>query len=204
MTCASFRSRLPAASVWQSLSRDSVNIRLRAKLIRFHRNAFDIGTFTGERTEPCRCGVSTMCDSSTAPVIAQERRSHEEQEVDMRNIAGSLSIGVIVLAASAAFAHPGAGGGGMGAAPMAHTMSSPTTMRAQPASASPTHATGQPNAECGSATAPNTPGNAASAPGSAFNPSGVAGGKYAGQQPQNSNNPAAVSQYDAACAHQPH
>jgi len=64
------------------------------------------------------------------------------------------------------------------------------------------HTTGQPDAECGSATAPNTPGNAASAPGSAFNPEGHAGTVYAGEQPQNSGNPASVSQYDAACLHQ--
>ena len=67
---------------------------------------------------------------------------------------------------------------------------------------SPAHATGQPGAECGSATAPNTPGNSATAPGSAFNEDGVAGSKYAGTQPQNSRNTASVSQYDAACLHQ--
>jgi len=69
---------------------------------------------------------------------------------------------------------------------------------------SPAHATGQPGAECGSATAPNTPGNSSMAPGSAFNPDGVAGSKYAGEQPQNSRNTASVSQYDAACLHQNH
>ena len=58
---------------------------------------------------------------------------------------------------------------------------------------------GQPNQSCGSATAPNTPGNASSAGGSAFNPDGQAGQVYAGQQPQNSNNPQSVSQYDVAC-----
>lgn len=56
---------------------------------------------------------------------------------------------------------------------------------------------GQPNQSC--QTAGVTPGNAASAPGSAFNPSGTAGTVYAGQQPQNSNNPKSVSQYDVAC-----
>ena len=44
-----------------------------------------------------------------------------------------------------------------------------------------------------------TPGNAATATGSAFNPDGTAGTHYAGEQPQNSNNPASVSQYDVAC-----
>jgi hypothetical protein len=61
--------------------------------------------------------------------------------------------------------------------------------------------TGQPMASCGSADAPNTPGNAANARGSAFNPDGVAGSKYAGQQPQNSRNTASVAQYDSACLH---
>ena len=58
---------------------------------------------------------------------------------------------------------------------------------------------GQPNQSCGSSTAPMTPGQSASAPGSAFNPNGQAGSVYAGQQPQNSNNPNSVSQYDVAC-----
>ncbi len=56
---------------------------------------------------------------------------------------------------------------------------------------------GQPNQSCQVTT--TTPGQAVSAPGSAFNPGGTAGGVYAGQQPQNSNNPASVSQYDVAC-----
>ena len=63
--------------------------------------------------------------------------------------------------------------------------------------------TGQPSQSCGSNTAPNTPGNSANAPGSAFNPDGQAGSVYAGQQPQNSVNPNAVSQYDVACFQQP-
>jgi hypothetical protein len=63
-------------------------------------------------------------------------------------------------------------------------------------------AKGQPNQSCGSASAPETPGHAASAPGSAFNPDGNAGTHYAGQQPQNSRNPASVAQYDVACSNQ--
>ncbi len=58
---------------------------------------------------------------------------------------------------------------------------------------------GQPNQSCGSANAQTTPGQSASASGSAFNPDGKAGTVYAGQQPQNSNNPSSVSQYDVAC-----
>ncbi len=56
---------------------------------------------------------------------------------------------------------------------------------------------GQPNQSCQVTTV--TPGSAASAPGSAFNTSGTAQFVYAGQQPQNSGNPMAVSQYDVAC-----
>jgi len=56
---------------------------------------------------------------------------------------------------------------------------------------------GQPNQSCQAQ--PLTPGNSASAPGSAFNPDGKAGTVYAGTQPQNSNNPKSVSQYDVAC-----
>jgi hypothetical protein len=60
--------------------------------------------------------------------------------------------------------------------------------------------TGQPSQTCLSGTAPSEPGNAASAPGSAFNENGgIAGSMYAGSQPQNSNNPKSVSQYDVAC-----
>ncbi len=56
---------------------------------------------------------------------------------------------------------------------------------------------GQPNQSCQQTTV--TPGNSATAPGSAFNPSGTAGGVYAGQQPQNSNNTHSGAQYDVAC-----
>ncbi len=56
---------------------------------------------------------------------------------------------------------------------------------------------GQPNQSCQVTT--TTPGNAMAAPGSAFNPDGKAGTVYAGTQPQNSNNPKSVSQYDVAC-----
>jgi hypothetical protein len=57
--------------------------------------------------------------------------------------------------------------------------------------------TGQPNQSCEESAM--RPGNAISAPGSAFNPTGVAGSHYAGEQPQNSRNPNSVSQYDVAC-----
>lgn len=58
--------------------------------------------------------------------------------------------------------------------------------------------TGQPNQTCQDIGV--YPGNAFNAPGSAFNNvSGVAGMVYAGTQPQNSNNPKSVSQYDVGC-----
>ncbi len=59
-------------------------------------------------------------------------------------------------------------------------------------------ANGQPNQSCQQQ--PSSPGNAKDASGSPFNPNGTSGTKYAGQQPQNSNNPKSVSQYDVACA----
>ena len=73
-----------------------------------------------------------------------------------------------------------------------------------PAFATATGTTGQPNQSCEDQ--PMRPGRAAAAPGSAFNPNGKAGTVYAGEQPQNSNNPNSVSQYDAACfqVSQPH
>jgi hypothetical protein len=108
-------------------------------------------------------------------------------------------VALVVISSSPGFAMRPTGAGStatMGAAPR-----STTTTTTKPTKLGPTR-TGQPNQECGSATAPLTPGNAAAAPGSAFNPSGKAGTVYAGEQPQNSRNTASVSQYDAACAHQ--
>jgi hypothetical protein len=66
-------------------------------------------------------------------------------------------------------------------------------------------AKGQPNQSC--ETSGTTPGNAGSAPGggSPFTgDSSNAGSHYAGSQGQNSRNSASVSQYDVACANQPH
>ncbi len=57
--------------------------------------------------------------------------------------------------------------------------------------------TGQPGQSCQSE--PSSPGNAANTSGGAFNATGVAATHYAGSQPQNSNNPTSVSQYDVAC-----
>jgi hypothetical protein len=56
---------------------------------------------------------------------------------------------------------------------------------------------GQPNQSCEDQSL--RPGSSSSAPGSAFNPDGIAGTHYAGEQDQNNNNPNSVSQYDVAC-----
>ena len=83
--------------------------------------------------------------------------------------------------------------------------SAPTGATARAATTRPattTRRTGQPGASCEDT--PNQPGHSISAPGSAFNPDGVAGTKYAGEQPQNSQNPKSVSQYDVACTRPSH
>ena len=56
---------------------------------------------------------------------------------------------------------------------------------------------GQPGVDC--ADFSSSPGHASEARGSAFNPDGIAGQHYAGEQDQNNNNPHSVSQYDVAC-----
>jgi hypothetical protein len=58
--------------------------------------------------------------------------------------------------------------------------------------------TGQPGVECEDI----HPGQSDSARGSAFNPNGIAGTVYAGEQAVNSKNPKSVSQYDVACLQQ--
>jgi hypothetical protein len=91
----------------------------------------------------------------------------------------------------------------------------PSLAAAQNSNANATHAnqtslpsptTGQPSQDCVDLVDSGMgsfPGHASSAPGSAFDedPGGVAGTHYAGEQPQNSRNPASVSQYDVACLH---
>lgn len=121
----------------------------------------------------------------------------------MKRIQNGITAGLLAICVAAPAMAAGARGGTTG--PMTSPMTtSPTTTSHTTQPASTPRALGQPNQSCGSTTAPNTPGHAASAPGSAFNPTGTAGMMYAGQQPQNSNNPVANSQYDVACANQPH
>jgi len=128
----------------------------------------------------------------------------------MKRTQNGIAVGVLAICIATPAIATGARGG------MAAPMTSPTMTRSTTTTGHTTTTTaptaptpkalGQPNQSCGSATAPNTPGNAADARGSAFNANGpgVADTKYAGTQPQNSNNPAAVSQYDVACFNQPH
>ena len=138
------------------------------------------------------------------------------------------------LVSAAAFAGPGGRGGGApamhdtarmsmpttrastGAAMRPGATTSATTLATRPTTATTTRpttttaktttraqqTTGQPNASCEDT--PNQPGHSISAPGSAFNPDGIAGTKYAGEQPQNSKNPNSVSQYDVACTRPSH
>ncbi len=126
----------------------------------------------------------------------------------MKRITIGVATGLLAIFAVGTAAAGHGAGGAMGS-PMGSSMgptmgrSAPSTMTSQTSMGTP-KAIGQPNQSCGSSTAPNTPGNAASAPGSAFNPNGTAGSQYAGQQPQNSVNSATNSQYDVACANQPH
>jgi hypothetical protein len=130
-----------------------------------------------------------------------------------RNLSLLMAAGAIAIAPAVALA--AAPGGGGGAAMHGPTTSAPATHTA-PATPnspigngggynhmnSPQHATGQPMQSC--ETTGSRPGNSSSAPGSAFNPDGKAGTQYAGEKPQNSRNTASVSQYDVACANQPH
>ena len=92
---------------------------------------------------------------------------------------------------------------------MASAASAPSGNAAQNQANGPS-TTGQPNQDCEALVADGegaTPGQSANAPGGGSPFSGsdsVAGSHYAGSQPQNSNNPASVSQYDVACANQSH
>jgi len=115
----------------------------------------------------------------------------------------------VAMAVAPTVAMASAPGGG-GAAMHGPMTSAPTATPSSPTGNgggynhlnSPQHTTGQPMQSCETTGSP--PGNSASGPGSAFNPDGTAGTKYAGTQAQNQRNTAAVSQYDVACANQPH
>jgi hypothetical protein len=115
--------------------------------------------------------------------------------------AGAIAVAPAVATASA----PGRGGAAM----HGPTMTAPTATPHSPTGNgggvnhmnSPQHVTGQPMQSCETTGSP--PGGSGTAPGSAFS-GGKADEKYAGTQPQNSRNTASASQYDVACANQPH
>jgi hypothetical protein len=91
-----------------------------------------------------------------------------------------LAATVIIVAPATSFAKP------------VSQQSTPTT------TSSPFGHTGQPGQSCEDD--PFTPGESTNAPGSAFNPDGVSGSVYAGEQPGiNDKNDHSVSQYDTAC-----
>jgi len=80
-------------------------------------------------------------------------------------------------------------------------LAKPPTQQSAPTAptSSPFDHTGQPDQSCEDD--PFQPGNSVTAPGSAFNPDGVSGSVYAGEQPGiNDKNDHSVSQYDTACA----
>lgn len=120
----------------------------------------------------------------------------------MRILTMLAAAGAIAVVPAIAMASPPGGGGG----PRTQTTTAPATSPTGNGggynhSNSPAHATGQPMQSCETTGSP--PGGSGSAPGSAFS-GGTADSKYAGTQPQNSRNSASVSQYDVACANQPH
>jgi len=93
----------------------------------------------------------------------------------------------------------------LGLAPSLASAAPTTNRTSAPTTNGPT-ATGQPGQDCVDLVTSGEgsfPGNSYLSPGSAFNedPGGVAGSKYAGEQPQNTVNLATSSQYDVACLH---
>jgi len=99
----------------------------------------------------------------------------------MKSLITVLTAATVAIAPGAALAKP------------ATQQSAPTT------ASSPFDHTGQPDQSCEDD--PFQPGNSVTAPGSAFNPDGVSGSVYAGEQPGiNDKNAHSVSQYDTACA----
>ena len=127
-----------------------------------------------------------------------------------RNLSLLMAAGAMVIAPAIATAAPGgmAGNRGGDAAMHGPTSTAPVTTTSPTGNGggynhtnSPQHVTGQPMQSCETTGSP--PGGSGSAPGSAFS-GGTADEKYAGTQPQNSRNAASVSQYDVACANQPH
>lgn len=124
--------------------------------------------------------------------------------------AGAVAVVPAIVIAAPPSGSPAASHSQAPTAPMAAPTTAPATPNSPTGNGggynhqnSPQHATGQPMQSCETTGSP--PGQSGTAPGSAFNQNGgTAGSKYAGEQTQNSRNTASVSQYDVACANQPH
>ena len=119
-----------------------------------------------------------------------------------------MAAGAIAIAPAIAAAAP-PGGGAMNRGSNSTTTATPNSPTGNGGGYnhlnSPQHATGQPMQSCETTGSP--PGNSGTAPGGGspfVGDSSKAGAQYAGSQPQNSRNTASVSQYDVACANQPH
>ena len=119
-----------------------------------------------------------------------------------------IAAGAIAIAPAVAFAAPPSGGAtnkGSNSATPASPNSPTGNGGGYNHANAPQHVTGQPMQSCQTTGSP--PGNSGSAPGSGspfIGDSSKSGQQYAGSQPQNSRNTASVSQYDVACANQPH
>jgi len=129
-----------------------------------------------------------------------------------------MAAAAIAAAPAVALAAPGGSGGpgmhGSTASPMNNGPKSTTTATPNSPTGngggynhmnSPQHTTGQPMQSCETTGSP--PGGSGSAPGGGSPFTGedsTSGTHYAGSAPQNSRNSASVSQYDVACANQPH
>jgi hypothetical protein len=141
---------------------------------------------------------------------ADEARSSKKDLNMTRNLSLIMALGAISITPAMATAAPGGNSGSHGGGGAMHgPTSTAPVLPSSPTgngggyshSNTPQHTTGQPMQSCETTGSP--PGGSGSAPGSAFS-GGTADEKYAGSQPQNSRNTASVSQYDVACANQPH
>jgi len=138
------------------------------------------------------CTLSLVSAAAFAAGGAREHNTAGTARADTMHSAGTMRAGA-AMQSSGMTTRAGTTQAAAAAKPTTTTAQSTRTARTT---------TGQPNASCEDT--PNQPGHSISAPGSAFNPEGVAGTHYAGEQPQNSKNPNSVSQYDVACTRPQH
>ena len=139
------------------------------------------------------CTLSLVSAAAFAAGGAREHNTAGTMRADTMHSAGTMRAGSAMQSSGMTTR--------AGTATQATAATKPTAATAQ-STRTARSTTGQPNASCEDT--PNQPGHSISAPGSAFNPDGVAGTHYAGEQPQNSKNPNSVSQYDVACTRPQH